>query len=75
MKIVTKILPDTVYNLGPPQARKNHFIWMGLLNGAFGPGTTCWAGGSEMLYRSGGKKMASRGVDLLFTPTPVKRRE
>ena len=63
MKIVTKILPDTVqYNVSPPQARKNHFIWMGLLNGAFGPRTTSWAGGgSEMLYRGGGQKMASRG--------------
>ena len=71
MKIVTKILAETVQNLSPPQARKNHFIWMGLLYGALGPGTTCWpGGGSEMLYRGGGQKMASRGVRPVIYPPP-----
>ena len=69
MKIVIKILPNTVYNLSPPQARKNHFIWMGLLYGAFSPGTTCWPGGVPKCSTGVGvKKWPPGGVDLLFTP-------
>ena len=41
-------------SLSPLQARKNHFIWMGLLYGAFGPGTPAGLGGSEMLSRREG---------------------
>ena len=65
MKIDTKILPDTaLYNLSLPQARKNHFIWMGLLYGAFGPGTTCWPGGVQKCSPGGGvKKWPPGGVD------------
>ena len=71
MKIVIKILPNTVYNLSPPQARKNHFIWMGLLYGAFSPGTTCWPGGVPKCSTGVGvKKWPPGGVDLLFTPPP-----
>ena len=39
------------------------FIW------ALGPGTTCWPGGGLKCSPGvGGSKMASRGVELLFTP-------
>ena len=73
MKIVTKILPDTVQNLSPPQARKNYFIWMGHLYRAFGPGTTCWPGGGMKCSPGvGGSKIASRGEEWLLTPpTPT----
>ena len=96
IKIVTKILYDTVHTLSPPQARKNHFIYTdkgetliwSLLefsvnlqaNILLGPSALAkfWKkgvpgpsalelpagrGGSEMLSRGEGKKMASRGVD------------
>ena len=73
-KMKLEVLPDTVHKLSPPQARKNCFIWMGHLYGAFGPGTTCWPGGGLKCSPGvGGSKMASRGVELLFTPpcTPM----
>ena len=65
VKIVSKILPNTMDSLGPPQARKNHFIWMGLLYGALGPGTTCWPGGGLKCSTGVGvKKWPPGGVDL-----------
>ena len=72
-KMKLEVLPDTVHKLSPPQARKNCFIWMGHLYGAFGPGTTCWPGGGLKCSPGvGGSKMASRGVDwLLAPPTPT----
>ena len=68
-KMKLEVLPDTVHKLSPPQARKNCFIWMGHLYGAFGPGTTCWPGGGLKCSPGvGGSKMASRGVDWLLAP-------
>ena len=65
-KMKLEVLPDTVHKLSP---RKNCFIWMGHLYGAFGPGTTCWPGGGLKCSPGvGGSKMASRGVELLLTP-------
>ena len=52
-------------SLSPLQARKNHFIWMGLLYGALGPGTTCWPGGVPKCSTGVGvKKWPPGGVDL-----------
>ena len=63
-KMKLEVLPDTVHKLSPLQARKNCFIWMGHLYGAFGPGTTCWPGGGLKCSPGvGGSKMASRGVE------------
>ena len=68
-KMKLEVLPDTVHKLSPPQARKNCFIWMGHLYGAFGPGTTCWPGGGLKCSPGvGGSKMASRGEEWLLTP-------
>ena len=68
-KMKLEVLPDTVHKLSPPQARKNCFIWMGHLYGAFGPGTTCWpGGGSEMLSRGRGVKNGLQGGRLATCP-------
>ena len=71
MKIVTKILPDTVqYNVSLPQARKKsfhlHLIRMGLLYGplGLGPGTTCWPGGA---------RNALQAVSYTHLTLPTKR--
>ena len=72
-KMKLEVLPDTVHKLSPPQARKNCFIWMGHLYGAFGPGTTCWpGGGSEMLSRGRGVKNGLQGGRMAtYPPTPT----
>ena len=76
IKIVTKILPDTVkHNVSPPQAKKIihlHLIRMGLLYYiALGPGTTCWpGGGSEMLSRGRGVKNGLQGGRMATYPPP-----
>ena len=70
-KMKLEVLPDTVHKLSPPQARKNCFIWMGHLYGAFGPGTTCWpGGGSEMLSRGRGVKNGLQGGRIATYPPP-----
>ena len=70
-KMKLEVLRDTVHKLSPPQARKNCFIWMGHLYGAFGPGTTCWpGGGSEMLSRGRGVKNGLQGGRLATCPPP-----
>ena len=65
MKTVSKILPNTMDSLGPPQARKKHFIytWQGW-DSDMEPWPwnhlLAW-GGPKVLSRRGGQKMASRG--------------